>query len=155
LKITFISAGPIKKRYVKEGFYDYIERLKRYLKVEVVEVKEGRASKKTPVEETLREEGERILKRLRKEEFKVVLADKGTAFTSRGLAALIKRLMDGGKDVCFVVGGPFGVHGSVLEEADALMSLSRMTLPHDLARLVISEQVYRALTIIRGEPYSH
>ncbi len=63
--------------------------------------------------------------------------------------------MGAGRDLYFITGGPFGLHGSVEEAADLVMSLSEMTLPHDLARLVLSEQVYRAFTIIRGEPYSH
>lgn len=156
LKITFVSVGPVKKACFKDVAEDYLKRIKRYVPVETVEVKDEKASIKTPREDILRKEGERILKKLRPGDFNVVLTEGGRMLTSRGLAELIGGLASAGKKgLTFVVGGPFGLHGSVYEASDMEMSLSPMTLPHDMARVVLAEQVDRAFTILKGEPYSH
>lgn len=156
MKITFISVGPVKNASLKDVAGDYLKRLKRYATVETVEVKDEKASIKTPREDILSKEGERILKKLRPGDFNVVLTDGGRTFTSRGFAEFIGGLASSGKKgLTFVVGGPFGLHGSVYEASDMELSLSPMTLPHDMARVVLAEQVYRAFTILKGEPYSH
>jgi len=156
LKITFISVGSIKNACFKDVVAEYLKRIKRYVPVDVEEVKEERASIKTPKQDILRKEGERILKRLRPGDFNVVLTDRGRMLTSNGLAEFIGGFSSTGKKrLTFVVGGPFGLHGSVYEAADMELSLSSMTLPHDMARVVLAEQVYRAFTILKGEPYSH
>ncbi len=156
MKITFISVGPLKKPAAKEEVGEYIRRISRYTRVEPIDVKEETASVKTPKETVLRKEGERILGKVLKGDYVVALADSGKEFTSASFAAFVESFMErGGKNLCFVTGGAFGLHKDVLESADMIMSLSRMTLPHDLARLVLAEQVYRAFTIIRNEPYSH
>ncbi len=155
MKIIFISVGSVKKGYIKEGVRVYVKRIKRYVSVESIDIKEERASKKSPLQGRLKKEAERVLAHIKKNGFTVVLGEQGRAFTSAGLSRFIEGLMGGGRDLYFITGGPFGLHGSVTEAADLVMSLSEMTLPHDLARLVLSEQVYRAFTIIRGEPYSH
>lgn len=156
MKITFVSVGAIKNACFKDVAEDYLKRIKRYVPVEAVEVRDERASIKTPREDILRKEGERILKRLKPGDFNVVLTDGGGTLTSRGLAEFIGGIASAGKKgLTFVVGGPFGLHGSVYDASDMELSLSPMTLPHDIARVVLAEQVYRAFTILRGEPYSH
>lgn len=160
LKITFISVGGIKNQGIKENFEEYLKRIKRYSRVESIEVKEEPG--KTPKEDRLKKEGERITKSHRACDFRVVMSERGKTFTSTEFAGLIKGLMEGSmgakagrKNICFVTGGPFGLSGSTEDEADVLMALSRLTFPHEFARLLIAEQVYRAFTIIKGEPYSH
>ncbi len=163
MKITFINVGSLKLGYIKEGVRVYVKRIKRYVNVESIDIKEERAHKKGPRQDQLKKEAERVRAHVKKNGFTVVLGEQGKAFTSRGLSRFIEGLMGGGgtaclaggRDLYFITGGPFGLHSSVAEAADLVMSLSEMTLPHDLARLVLSEQVYRAFTIIRGEPYSH
>lgn len=156
MKITFICVGSVKKNFFRDGFEEYFKRIKKYTPLELVEVKEEGASVKMPKEDVLKKEAERILKKTGNADFVVVLADKGKSYTSEGLASFIEDFMAGGrKGLTFIIGGPFGLHNSVNERADMLLSLSAMTLPHDLARLVLAEQVYRAFTIIKGEPYSH
>jgi len=156
LKITFISVGAVKKASVKEVVDEYLRRIGNYSRVESVEVKEESSTPKTPRERILKKEGERILGRLSRGDYVVALADSGKEFTSASLAAFVEGFMESGrKNLCFVTGGAFGLHKDVLGSADMILSLSRMTLPHDLARLVLAEQVYRAFTIIRNEPYSH
>lgn len=156
MKITFISVGSVKKAYIKEGVDEYLKRIKNYSTVTAVEVKEESSSPKTPRETTLKKEGERILSKLGKGDFVVALADKGREFTSAAFSSFISDFMTGGgRNLVFITGGAFGLHPEVYDAADMVLSLSRMTFPRDLARLVATEQVYRAFTIIRNEPYSH
>lgn len=156
MKITFVSIGGIKKSYIKEGLDDYLGRVKRYVKTSVVEIKEVKAAGPRMRTDALKKEAERIFKKLSPGGFKVVLDERGKAYTSAGLSTLLRDLMDRGcRDLYLIVGGPYGLDPSLSESADLLMSLSPMTMPHELARLVLSEQVYRAFTILKGEPYSH
>lgn len=156
MKITFIAVGSLKSSYHRDAVSDYFKRISRYLRVDVVEVKEAAGSVKMPMNDSLRKEAERILEKVSSGDIIVACVDTGKGFTSKGLAAFVEGHMSHGcKNLVFIVGGPYGLHSSVIEAADTVLSLSKMTLPHDLARLVLFEQVYRAFTIIRGEPYSH
>ncbi|MBI2400830.1 MAG: 23S rRNA (pseudouridine(1915)-N(3))-methyltransferase RlmH [Deltaproteobacteria bacterium] len=156
MKITFVAVGSVKKSSIGEASADYLKRIKRYAPVDIVEVKDEGASLKMPREDVLRKEGQRIISALGQGGYTVVLADTGTSMTSAAFSKFIEGLMNQGrKNVSFVVGGAYGLHKDVYDTADLVLSLSAMTLPHDLARLFLYEQVYRAFTIMRGEPYSH
>jgi len=156
VKIIFISVGRMKKSFLDGAVAEYIKRIKRYCPVEEIDVKEESAAAKTPKAAILQREGERILKKIRPGDHVVALSDRGPAMTSKALSGFISGLQDAGvKRLCFVTGGPWGLDKGVLDASSAHLSLSRMTLPHDMARLVLAEQVYRAFTIMRGEPYSH
>ncbi len=154
MKITFILVGRVKNRHVSALTDEYLKRIKRYVRVEEVVVKEEAANANTLV--ALEKEALRIVKRIAKTEFAVALAPTGRRMSSSGFAGFIERRMTlGCKGITFIVGGSFGLGKGVMEAADAVLSLSDMTLPHELAALYLAEQVYRAFTIIRGEPYSH
>lgn len=156
MKITFISVGQIKKAAISEAAADYLKRIKRYAPAEVIEVRDEAASPKVPREDVLKREGQRILAACPAGYYNVVLADTGSSMTSAQLSKFLEGLMNQGrKGVAFVVGGAYGLHKDVYGASQLVLSLSAMTLPHDLARLVLYEQVYRAFTIMRGEPYSH
>ncbi|MBI2414068.1 MAG: 23S rRNA (pseudouridine(1915)-N(3))-methyltransferase RlmH [Deltaproteobacteria bacterium] len=158
MKITFLAVGSIKKPYAKDGFNEYLKRIASYAQIETIDIKEEKYSVKTPRAEVLKREGERILAKLKPADFNIVLSDKGTGFSSEAFAIKIGDIIGGRagkKGIAFVIGGPYGLSKEVLEAADLVLSLSRMTLPHDLARLFLAEQVYRAFTILRNEPYSH
>lgn len=156
MKVCFICVGQVKKAGVTEAAAEYLKRIKRYTGVEVMEVKDESASPKAPREEILRAEGERLLSKVKPNDYIALLADTGREMTSGALSKHIEGLMNTGrKRLVFMVGGSYGIHKEVYERADIVLSLSRMTLPHDLARLVLYEQVYRAFTIMRNEPYSH
>jgi len=156
VKITFVAVGSVKKSSIAEASAEYLKRIKRYAPVDIVEVKDEGASLKMPREDVLRKEGQRILSALGQGGYTVVLADTGSSMTSAAFSKFIEGLMNQGrKNVSFVVGGAYGLHKDVYGTADLVLSLSAMTLPHDLARLFLYEQVYRAFTIMRGEPYSH
>lgn len=156
MKITFVCVGSVKKAAISEASSDYLKRIRRYAPAETVEVRDEGASPKVPREDVLRKEGQRILSALAGGGYTVVLADTGSSMSSVAFSKFIEGLMNQGrKNVSFVVGGAYGLHKDVYDTADLVLSLSAMTLPHDLARLVLYEQVYRAFTIMRGEPYSH
>jgi 23S rRNA (pseudouridine1915-N3)-methyltransferase len=156
LKIVFLSVGTLKKDYIKEGFADFVSRIKRYLKVEEVEVKEGLGTSSAPLKDVQRKEAARLLEKLKQGDLVYALVIEGKALSTKEFAGVVERsLSSAAKRLVFITGGSYGLHDSVLERADREFSLSALTLPHELARLVIAEQVYRAFTIIKGEPYSH
>ena len=159
MKITIISVGSLRKSCVKDAVEDYLKRIGNYCGVSSVEVKEEPYSKKTIKaikEDSLKKEAERIRKLFKPGDFAVALDNGGKPFTSAEFSRFVEGFMTGGgKNLSFVVGGPYGLHRSVIEAANATLSLSKMTMPHEMAFLVLVEQVYRAFTIIKGEPYSH
>ncbi len=159
MRITFITAGRAGKSGMREAAADYMKRIGRYCAVEEAAVSGRAASARMSVSEARKKDGALIAPRMKKGSFTVAMDQAGKTYTSEGLARLVEKVMAGaygpGRDLCFIVGGPFGLHESIRERCDEVMSLSSLTLPHELARLVLFEQVYRAFTIIKGEPYSH
>jgi 23S rRNA (pseudouridine1915-N3)-methyltransferase len=156
LKILFLSVGSLKKAYIKEGFKDYLTRLNRYVKVEEVEVREGLGTSKAPVVDVKRKEGARLLEKIKEGDRVIALVIEGKAPSTKEFAKIIEGSLSGSiKRLVFITGGSYGLHDSVLDRAQERLSLSKLTMPHELARLVAAEQVYRAFTIIRNEPYSH
>ena len=133
---------------------EYVERVKRYRPIEVVEVKEIPLTKHRDIAEVKREEAARLQERLQPGERVVALDERGKVRTSEEIAKHIERLeLDAHRTLTFVIGGPSGLDPDFVQRADERWALSKLTLPHRLARLVLSEQLYRAMTILRGEPY--
>ena len=111
---------------------------------------------KAPIKDVKKIEGERLLKKLKEGDRVIALSEDGESFGSVEFSKTLERTLSGvSKRLVFVTGGSYGLGEAILKRAETKLSLSAMTLPHELARLVIAEQVYRAFTIIRGEPYSH
>jgi 23S rRNA (pseudouridine1915-N3)-methyltransferase len=142
--IRIICIGKLKEPHYAQAAAEYIKRLGRYGKVDVVEFKE--CTDKNP-EVSKRNEAQLILKRL-SESYTVVLDRKGKQMTSEGFSTLLDKT-----ELRFILGGPDGLSKEVLEGADTVLSLSDMTLPHQLARVVLLEQIYRGFTILKGEKY--
>jgi 23S rRNA (pseudouridine1915-N3)-methyltransferase len=153
MKITLIAvgrAGPL----LRDAIAEYEARARRYWTLAVVEVREERAGKGTPDSAVRDGEGERILKRVPAGAEIVALTRMGDAWDSARLARdLARHAVHGGSDIAYVIGGALGLSEGVLRASRRRLQLSAFTLPHDLARLVLLEQLYRAGTIIRGEPY--
>jgi 23S rRNA (pseudouridine1915-N3)-methyltransferase len=153
VKITLIVVGKVKGTFA-EAVADYEERARRYWKLEVVEVSQGQTKGGNDPEKVRAGEGERIRARLPDGGEVWVLHRDGESLPSVGLARILgRRGVEGSPGITFVIGGAFGVDGELLRSADRRLSISAMTLPHELARLVLAEQLYRAGTILRGEPY--
>jgi 23S rRNA (pseudouridine1915-N3)-methyltransferase len=152
-RATVVAVGRL-KGWAAEGCDDYLNRLRRHLHVEVVEVPEEDMNRRSQ-EEVLATEGERLLKRLPAEAYVVALdREKGKQLSSEDLARKLAALgVSGRSHVAFVLGGPLGLSPRVLSRADERLSFGNITLPHALARVVLLEQLYRAVKIERGEKY--
>lgn len=157
MKITIITVGKIKEKYLKDAIAEYSKRLSRYCKLEILEV----ADEKTPdgaseiVEENIREkEGERTLKLIKEDAYVITLEISGKMLTSEELADRIETLgIQGKSHLVFVIGGSIGLGREVLRRSDYALSFSKMTFPHQLMRVILLEQIYRSYRINCGEPY--
>ena len=141
-KIQFLVVGKIKESFYREAVAEYVKRLSRFVKVEIKELDEGKS---------LEEEGEQILRFARG--YVIALAVEGEACSSEKLAAKLKKLGDAGKEVTFIIGSSQGLCDKVKEAADYKLSFSEMTFPHQLMRVILAEQVYRAFMINSGSTY--
>ena len=154
LRIRVIVVDRTRSRYLREGESLYLDRLKNYALVEWVEVKPVKMKKGRPEQDILATEGKAIDVKVNPRDYLVALDRSGRTFDSKGLAAWLERLsVDVGGWVSFVIGGPLGLSGDILTRAQEVVSLSRLTLTHEMTRLVLLEQIYRAFTIMRGERY--
>ncbi|MFQ6045359.1 MAG: 23S rRNA (pseudouridine(1915)-N(3))-methyltransferase RlmH [Gemmatimonadales bacterium] len=146
-----LAVGRVKNRALREACGDYATRLGRYLRIDIREVREAHG--RMPDGERVRLEGEAILGMLGPDVRAVALTRLGESEDSEGLARRVEQWRQAAQDVTFVVGGASGLDRAVLERAEFRLSLSPLTLPHEIARLLLLEQLYRACTILRGEPY--
>ena len=159
MKITLITVGKIKEKYLKDAIAEYSKRLSRYCKLEIIEV----ADEKTPdqasetVEENIRnKEGERILKHIRDDMYVITLEIGGKMLSSEELAQKIETLgIQGESSIAFVIGGSIGLGKEVLKRSDYALSFSKMTFPHQLIRIFLLEQLFRAFKILSNEKYHH
>lgn len=149
MKLTFLSVGKDRSGLFAPGVEEYRGRLAHWATVELAELPASRASGARAREE----EGQALLRRLKGREVLVALDERGQALSSVELATWLGRQREAARDVAFAVGGDEGLSDEVRARAALVLSLSRMTLPHRLARLVLAEQVYRAFSILHGEPY--
>jgi 23S rRNA (pseudouridine1915-N3)-methyltransferase len=153
VKITLITVGR-PGRMLADAIADYETRVRRYWSLDVAEVREERSGKGIAEDAVRNAEGQRILKRVPQGSELVALTRTGDALSSARLASeLERRNAQGGAGITYVIGGAFGLSDDVTATAQRSMRLSDFTMPHDIARLVLLEQLYRAGTIIRGEPY--
>ena len=142
--------------YIREAFDDYMRRAGRYMPVVTSVIPDVKASRKTTPEQQKIAEGQEILSRLKPDDRVILLDERGKQPTSRELASSIENGANAGlRNMVFIIGGPYGFSPDVYTRANSLLSLSRMTFPHELIRLFFAEQLYRAMTIQRGEPYHH
>ena len=157
MNITLITVGKIKEKYYRDAVAEYVKRLSRYCKLDIIEV----ADEKTPdkaselMEEQIKQkEAERILKYIRDDAYCITLAIEGKKTDSVTMARHIEQLgLIGKSNIVFVIGGSLGLHRSVLQRADEKLSFSDMTFPHQLMRVILLEQIYRCYRIMNGEPY--
>lgn len=156
MKITLLLMGKTAFSYLNEGISLYEKRLSFYVNYTKIEIPELKGASSLREEQIKEREGELILKNIRPTEEVVLLDAKGEKFTSEAFAAYIeKKIIYGGKDIVFVVGGAYGFSKEVYGRACGMVSLSEMTFSHQIVRLIFLEQLYRAFTIIKGEPYHH
>ena len=157
MKITFITVGKLKEAHLKAAVSEYGKRLGKYAKFDIIEVADEPAGEKMSQAEeqiAIAKEGERILKHVKENSYCIATAISGEALTSVQLADKIAKLsVSGHSHICFIIGGSLGLSSEVIKRADFLLSFSKMTFPHQLMRVMLAEQVYRAFRINNNEPY--
>lgn len=157
MEITIIVVGKLKEKYLKNGIAEYLKRMKSYASVKIVEVNDepaGQTLSDAEVEQVKVAEGVRIIEKIPERARVVALDLRGKQLTSEAFAAEIEDTMTyGTSQIAFIIGGSHGLSQEVLQKTDLKVSFGKMTYPHQLMRLILVEQIYRAFRIIRNEPY--
>jgi 23S rRNA (pseudouridine1915-N3)-methyltransferase len=155
MKITLLVVGKTTDMHIESLIADYQKRLTHYIPFALQVIPELKNTKAMTVEQQKSAEGELILRQVSTAAELILLDEHGKEFRSLEFADYIQKKMANGRDVVFVVGGPYGFSDAVYQRANAKISLSKMTFSHQMVRLFFVEQLYRAMTILRGEPYHH
>ena len=156
MKITLLTVGKTDRDWVRQGLDIYVSRLKHYIPFALTEIPELKNVSSLSTEQIKIREGELILKAVRPGDDLILLDERGRQFTSVELAKVLQdKISYIGKDITFVIGGAYGFSQAVYDRADSRISLSKMTFSHQMVRAIFAEQLYRAFTIMRGEPYHH
>lgn len=157
MKISIIAVGRLKEKYFVMAVDEYIKRLSRYCKLEIIEVADEQTPDHASVlqEDIIKEkEAARILKKIKEDSYVITLEILGEMITSTELADKIDLLgLNGKSHITFVIGGSLGLHTSVSKRADYKLSFSKMTYPHQMMRIILLEQIYRSFRILKNEPY--
>ena len=157
MNISIVTVGKLKEKYLKQGIEEYSKRLSAYAKIDIIEIPDEKAPETLSEQEMLQvmgKEGERILSKIPDDAHVIALAIEGKMKSSEELADTLDKLATYGKSkIVFVIGGSLGLSRDVMKRANDTLSFSKMTFPHQLMRLILVEQVYRAFRINRGEPY--
>ena len=157
MNIKIIAVGKIKEKYIQDGIKEYSKRLSRYCTLDIVEIDDEKAPENLSEKEmniVKQREGEKIIAKIPQNSFIISLEIQGKQLTSEELSKKIEDLMiDGTNDITFIIGGSLGLSDEVLNKSNFKLSFSKMTFPHQLMRMILLEQVYRAWRIIKGEPY--
>jgi 23S rRNA (pseudouridine1915-N3)-methyltransferase len=156
MKIYFWSVGKANELYIKEGVELFTRRISYYFPVEWKIFPSAKNAEKLSVEEIKKSEGNSILKALQNDDILIALDENGKQMSSLELADFIQqKANESSKNIIFLIGGAYGIHESVLKKCDFKWSLSKLIFPHQLVRLILAEQIYRACTIMRNEKYHH
>ncbi len=156
MKIVLLAIGKTSEAYLKEGIDKFTKRLGHYIPFELRTIQDVKTSRGISPEKQKQMEGELILNNISSGDHVVLLDERGKQLTSREFANYLDRKMSiEPKNFYFIIGGPYGFSKEVYERANELISLSSMTFSHEMVRLFMTEQIYRAMTILRGEPYHH
>lgn len=156
MKITLLVIGKTDKSYIKEAIEVYAKRLVHYIPFEMQIIPDVKNAKKLSTDQLKQKEGEAIFSALAPGSELILLDEGGKEFSSTGFAALLeKKMIAGTRQLCYVIGGAYGFSPEVYQKADMKFSLSKMTFSHQMVRMIFVEQLYRAFTIIKGEPYHH
>ena len=157
MKITIITVGKVKESYFRGAIEEYSKRLSKYCKLDIVEVTDEKTPDKaseTEEQQIKEKEAERIMKYVREDAYVIALAIEGKQLDSVELSEKIEKLgIQGKSHMQFIIGGSLGLHHTVLSRADYKLSFSKMTFPHQLMRVILLEQIYRAYRIMNHEPY--
>lgn len=156
MKVALVVIGKTDEQYLESGISKYLKRLVHYIPFEIKMLPDVKRNKTISWEQQKKMEGELIIQQFLPGDEVILLDEKGRQYSSREFAVMIdKKIMVGVKRLVFVVGGPYGFSDEVYQQATAKISLSEMTFSHQMVRLIFVEQLYRAMSILKGEPYHH
>lgn len=156
MKITFLCIGKTGKKFLEEGEQEYLNRLKHYVKIERIELPDLKNAKKLTKEQVKKEEGNLFLSKIPQGDQLVLLDERGKQYSSIEFSSFLERKnVSGLKGITFLVGGAYGFSEEVYARSNSKISLSAMTFSHQMIRMIFFEQLYRAYTILKGEPYHH
>lgn len=155
MKTRLIVVGKTTDKNFISGINQYVDRISHYMPFDIVVIPELKNTKSLTRDTQKQQEGEMILRQLTASDFVVLLDERGKEYRSIEFAAWIEGRQQAGRNVTFVIGGPYGFSDAVYKRADSKLSISKMTFSHQMIRLLFVEQLYRACTIIKGEPYHH
>lgn len=156
MNITLLTVGKTDRNWIWDGLQTYCARLKHYMPFSVVEIPDLKNISALSKDQIKEKEGQLILKNLKDADEVILLDEKGKEYTSKEWALMLeKKISSGGRNIVFVIGGPYGFSSQVYSRANGMISLSRMTFSHQMVRAIFTEQLYRAFTIMKGEPYHH
>ncbi len=154
MNITLLMVGNTSEAFVFDGYEVFMKRLKHYIKVKEVIIPDIKDRKHLNAEQIKEKEAVLILDKLASANYSVLLDEHGKEFSSVEFAGFLQKTMNAGtRELCFIIGGAYGVAESVKQKADLTVSLSRMTFTHQFIRLLFAEQLYRSMTILKNEPY--
>ena len=156
MKITLLTVGKTDRDWVKQGLDIYTSRLKHYISFVITEIPELKNVSALSKDQIKTREAELILKNIKPTDDVILLDERGKEYSSMEFAKVLQdKISYTGKDIVFIIGGAYGFSNDVYQRANSKMSLSRMTFSHQMVRAIFAEQIYRAFTIMRGEPYHH
>ncbi len=157
MKITIVAVGKVREKFIKEGIKEYTKRLSRFCSIEIIEVQDEQVPNNISItqEELIKKkEGKRILNRVRQGSILIALDMRGTKLNSEAFAEKLNQYaLSGNPHITFIIGGSIGLDDEIIRMANFKLSLSDMTFPHQLVRVILLEQIYRSFKIIKGEPY--
>lgn len=156
MEICVISIGKISSPWIQQGISIFESRISNYIKFTTILIPDIKNAKSLSKEKIKVEEGKNILQYIQPSDLVVIMDEKGKEYTSREYSDWIQKQMNGGrKRLVIIIGGPYGFSEQIYSRADIKIALSKMTFTHEMAKLILSEQIYRAMTILKGEPYHH
>ena len=155
MRITLIESGKTRDSFIREGVELFRKRVVRYVPFSIETLPDLKNTRSMTMKEVQEKEGDLLLKRVKPGDFVILLDERGAEYHSISFAEYLNGLEGRVNNLLFVIGGPYGFSGEVYERADASLSLSKLTFSHQLVRVIFMEQLYRAFTILKGEPYHH
>jgi 23S rRNA (pseudouridine1915-N3)-methyltransferase len=156
MRITLLTIGKTDEKYLKEGIEKYLKRLKHYIKFEIVDLPDLKNTKNLSEDQQKSKEAELLFKNINNTDYVVLLDEAGKEYTSKNFSDYLnKKMISSTQHLIFIIGGPYGFDQTIYQRANDKISLSKMTFSHQMIRLFFTEQLYRAFTILKGEPYHH
>ena len=155
MKVSLILVGKTSDKHIEALLNDYVSRLSHYLTFEVITISEKSSSRNQSIAEQKEAEGKLILEKVKDNAQMVLLDEHGVEYRSLEFASYMEKQLNTGRELCFVIGGPYGFSDDVYRRSNGKISLSKMTFSHQMVRVIFTEQLYRAMTILKGEKYHH